>query len=86
MRIADGAPESHPALLPYDPGESPAVAGMTPTSAGFSGPAAGLEGGVRDLTGERLADLAAIEAACHAAQMTGMDARNAMLAHYQGQE
>jgi hypothetical protein len=69
MRIADGAPESHPTPLPYDPGASPGVAAATPRL----GPGTG-QGGVRDVTCERLAQLAAGEADTAAAQSAGMSA------------
>ncbi len=69
MIIASGTPEDHPTPLPLDASGLPAVAPPTPTAP--SGPE---QGGVRDLTGERLSQLAASEAECAAAQSYGMAA------------
>src|SRR5262245_54582942 len=79
MDIATGAAESHPTPLPYDPGMSPATARETVT-AGLLTPAD--QGGVRDLTGERLGQLASYEQDCAAAQSAGMAAENRRRDHY----
>lgn len=84
MDVATGASEDHPTPLPLDASQSPAVAPPTMTEPGFTGPRdqASLQGGVRDLTGERLADLGSIEAACQSAQSSGMGAENDRRHHY----
>jgi hypothetical protein len=69
MRIADGTAETHETPLPLDASHSPAVAAPTPAF-----PSGNQQGGVRDLTGERLAALAASAAECAAAQSAGMGA------------
>ena len=69
MRIADGAAETHETPLPMDTSATPAIAPPTP-----SFPAGKVQGAVRDLTGERLSQLAASEAECAAAQTYGMSA------------
>jgi hypothetical protein len=77
MRIEDGAAESHPTPLAIDASHSPGVVGATPAFA--SGTA---QGGVRDLTGERLSQLAASEAECASAQAFGMSADGGRREHY----
>jgi hypothetical protein len=69
MRIVDGQPEDHPNVLPLDATASPGVQAATPAFA--SGQQVG---GVRDLTGERLSQLAASEAKLGAAMTAGMTA------------
>jgi hypothetical protein len=70
--IATGNSESHPVL---QSSVIPATALPTAVMPGpLSGPSPVLESGVRDLTGERLADLETIEADCRAAQSAGMAA------------
>jgi hypothetical protein len=69
MRIADGTPEDHPTPLPIDTAATPAVVAPTPAF-----PSGNEQGGVRDLTGERLSQLAAAEANISAAQTAGMSA------------
>ena len=85
MKIATGTPEDHPTPLPYSPGDP--LAGVTPRTPVASGPAdAGpLQGGVRDLTGERLAQLAAGEADAGAAMAAGMAAEGDRRSGYQAQ-
>jgi hypothetical protein len=83
MNIADGTPESHPGSgatpLPYDPALSPGVGPPTAIQPGqLTGPT--IPG--RDTTGEYQSFMAEQEADCRAAQATGQNARNAMLAHY----
>jgi hypothetical protein len=77
VRIEDGAAESHPTPLAIDASHSPGVVGATPAFA--SGTA---QGGVRDLTGERLSQLAASEAECAAAQAFGQSADGGRRAGY----
>ena len=74
MDIATGSAESHPTPLALNP--QPAPDPVTPRFPGASGPSdAGPQvGGVRDTTGERLAQLAAGEAEWAAAQSAGMSA------------
>jgi hypothetical protein len=79
MDIASGRPESHPTPLPYDPGASPATAGPS-LIAGQQTPAD--QGPVFDAEGDQSSRLGGYEADIRAAQMTGQDARNAMLQHY----
>jgi hypothetical protein len=69
MRIADGSPESHETPLPLDASGLPAVASATATA-----PSGMEQGGVRDLTGERLSQLAASAADATAAMHAGMSA------------
>jgi hypothetical protein len=69
MRIEDGQPESHETLLPLDASATPGVVAATPRY-----PSGTEQGGVRDLTGERLSQLAESEAGCAAAQAYGMTA------------
>jgi len=85
--IATGTYSEAPSVLPFHAALSPAVAGVTQTTPVASGPPTSgpLVGGVRDLTGERLGQLAAAEADCRGAQSTAMSARDAMLGHYEGQ-
>jgi hypothetical protein len=69
MRIADGQSEDHPTPLPLNSSATPAVVAPTPRF-----PSGNEQGAVRDLTGERLNQLAASEAECAAAQAAGMSA------------
>jgi hypothetical protein len=69
VKIETGEAEAHPTPLALDASHSPAVVGPTPVFA-----AGNEQGGVRDLTGERLSQLAASEAECAAAQSYGMGA------------
>ena len=62
---------------------SPAVARL-PVTAGQLDPVTD-QMPQRDLTGERLADLAVMEADCRAAQAAGMSAEDDRRDHYQGQ-
>jgi hypothetical protein len=84
MKIATGQPEDHPTPLPLDASGLPGVAPPTVTAPGSDSPAnAGLQvGGVRDLTGERLSQLAAGEADWAAAMSAGMSADADRRAHY----
>jgi hypothetical protein len=68
VRIVDGQPEQHVTPLALNP--QPGVAPPTPRFPGASGPADAESqvSGVRDLTGERLSQLAASEAEFAAAQ------------------
>src|SRR6516162_1314803 len=83
MRIETGAPENPPGSgaspMPYNPAESPATARPTAIVPGqLSGPTVD----ARDTMGEYAGPLAASERDIATAQAAGMDARNAMLAHY----
>jgi hypothetical protein len=69
VNIATGASEPHPTPLPIDTSATPAVVPPTPVF-----PAGSAQGGVRDLTGERLSQLAAAEADAAAAMSLGMGA------------
>jgi hypothetical protein len=69
MNIATGTPEDHPTPLPVDASGLPGVAPPTAIASG-----AAVQGGVRDLTGERLSQLAAAEAQIAGAQSAGMAA------------
>jgi hypothetical protein len=69
VKIETGTPEDHPTPLPVDTSATPAVVAPTPRFPSGNG-----QGGVRDLTGERLSQLAASEAGCAAAQSAGMAA------------
>lgn len=71
MDIATGRPENHPTPFPYDPALSPALARQTPVS-----PSGSEQSGVRDLTGERLSQLASGEADARAAQSAAQGAEN----------
>jgi hypothetical protein len=75
MKIETGTPESHEGSgatpLPLDGSQSPALAGLTATFPSATS-REGNQGGVRDLTGERLAQLAADAADIAAAQQSGM--------------
>lgn len=77
MRIEDGQAEQHPTPLPLDASHSPGVAPATPAFA--SGTA---QGGARDLTGERLSQLASNEDEIAAAQSFGMSADGSRRQHY----
>jgi hypothetical protein len=79
MDIATGRPEDHPTPLPYDASQSPATA---PPTAIASAPSPGNQVGVFDAMGEQDSRLGGYEADIRAAQATGQNARNAMLAHY----
>lgn len=89
MDIATGVYSSaDPVLQLQDTGSGiTAVAGVTQTTPVASGPpdSGPLVGGVRDLTGERLGQLATGTADAAAAMSTAMDARNTMLGHYEAQ-
>jgi hypothetical protein len=71
MDIATGTPETHPTPLPIDASNSPGVQQPTAT-AGLLTPAD--QGPVRDLTGERLSQLAGYEQDITAAMHSGMAA------------
>jgi hypothetical protein len=77
VKIETGTPEDHPTPLPLDASASPGVVAATPRIPGGSE-----QGGVRDLTGERLARLAAGEADIAAAQSAGMAADAGRRQHY----
>ena len=77
MRIETGTPEDHPTPLPIDTSATPGVAAPTPVF-----PSGTEQGGVRDLTGERLSQLAASEAECAAAQSYGQNADGNRRQHY----
>ena len=79
MDIATGQPESHDSLLPYDASQSPATA--RPTSIA-SAPSPVNQVGVFDATADQAGRLGGYEADIRAAQASGQNARNAMLAHY----
>jgi hypothetical protein len=79
MRIQDGAAESHPTPLPYDPAACPGTARPTAIVPGqLSGPTAG----ARDTMGEYAAPLAASERDIAAAQASGMGAEHQRRDHY----
>jgi hypothetical protein len=79
VRIETGTPEDHPTPLPLDATATPGV--QRPTAvAGQLTPAD--QGAVRDLTGERLGQLAASEAECGAAMSLGMGADSARRTGY----
>jgi hypothetical protein len=78
MDIATGQPEQHPTPLPLDASTHPAV--VAPTAIN---PAGSLQGSVRDLTGERVQQLAAGEASAAAAMSAGMSADGDRRQHYQ---
>jgi len=80
MDIATGQPEDHPTPLPYDASQSPALA--RPTSIA-SAPSPVNQVGVFDATAEQGARLSGYEADVRAAQATGQNARNSMLAAYE---
>ena len=80
MDIATGAPEDHPTPLPYDAGASPALARPTTFD---SAPSPVNQVGVFDATAEQSGRLSGYEADCRAAQATGQNARNSMLAAYE---
>ena len=77
MDIATGAAESHPTPLPLDASASPGVQAATPRF-----PPGTEQSGVRDVTGERLSQLAAGEADIAAAQSAGMAADAGRRQHY----
>jgi hypothetical protein len=79
MEISTGTAESHPTPLPLDTSATPGVQQPT-TVAGQLTPAD--QGGVRDLTGERLGQLAGYEQDITAAQAAGMSAENGRRQHY----
>ena len=81
MKIAQGwqqFTEPHPSVLPIDTRLQPGV--QAPTLIADYAMAQMPE---RDLTGERIADLAVMEAACAAAQSDGMAADGARRTHYE---
>jgi hypothetical protein len=69
VRIEDGSAESHTPVLPLDASAIPAVVAATRIF-----PSGTEQGGVRDAAAERLAQLAASQAECAAAQAFGMSA------------
>jgi hypothetical protein len=79
MDIATGAAQAHEPLLPYSPENSPATAPPTPVA---SAPSPANQGTVRDLTGERLGQLAQAEADIRAAQASGFRAENGRRSGY----
>lgn len=80
--IATGTYTDALSLLPLDASASPATAGVTPIA---STPSPADQTPVMPYTSMLAEDMAAGEADCRAAQAAGMDARNAMLGHYQAQ-
>ena len=80
MDVATGRAEGHESLLPLDESQSPALA--RPTSIA-SGPSPVNQVGVFDATAEQSGRLSGYEADCRAAQATGQNARNSMLAAYE---
>jgi hypothetical protein len=86
VKIATGTAEQHETPLPYSPPDD-GLAGVTARAPGASGPpdAGVLVTGVRDLTGERLAQLAAGEADIASAQASGMAAEGDRRSGYQAQ-
>lgn len=78
MQISTGQAESHETPLPYDPGESPAVAPVTPVVGQLSGPT--YDG--RDTVGEFQAQMHADVADVAAAQAAGMAAEHGRRDHY----
>jgi hypothetical protein len=84
VKIATGTAEQHETPLPYSPPDD-GLAGVTARAPGASGPpdAGVLVTGVRDLTGERLAQLAAGEADAGAAMAAGMAAEHDRRNHYE---
>src|SRR5690242_14599533 len=78
VHLATGQPEDHPTPLPLNSAGLPGVAPATP---GF--PPGSEQGGVRDLTGERLSQLAAGEADAAAAMAAGMAAEAGRRQHYE---
>jgi hypothetical protein len=79
MDVATGASESHESLLPLDESQSPATA--RPTSIA-SAPSPVNQVGVFDATADQAGRLSTYEADIRAAQATGQNARNSMLASY----
>jgi hypothetical protein len=77
MEIATGNAQSHPTPLPLDTSATPGV--VAPTVIFSSGTE---QGAVRDLTGERLSQLAASEAEISASQTYGMSADGGRRTHY----
>ena len=77
MRIETGTSEPHETPLPLDASATPGVVAATPRFPSWTE-----QGGVRDLTGERLSQLAASEAECAAAQSAGMSADSGRRAKY----
>jgi hypothetical protein len=69
VKIETGTPEDHPTPLLLDASATPAVVAATPRF-----PSGTEQGGVRDLTGERLSQLAASEAEAASARAFGMSA------------
>ncbi len=69
MKIATGQAEQHPTPLPIDTAATPGVVSPTPRF-----PSGIEQSGVRDLTGERLSQLADSEAEIAAAQSFGVSA------------
>jgi hypothetical protein len=78
VKIETGQAEDHPTPLPVDTSATPAVVAPTPRF-----PSGNQQGVVRDLTGERLSQLAASEAECAAAQASGMAADSGRRTGYQ---
>lgn len=73
MDISTGQPETHQALLPLNGAESPAVAGVTPVAGQMT---SADQTPARDLTGERLGQLAGYAQDITAAQHAGMTAED----------
>ena len=82
FNVADGSYSEAPSVLPLEASASPAVAGVTPV-AGQLTPSDQTPG--RDLTGERLGQLASYEQDITAAQHAGMGAEHDRRAGYQAQ-
>jgi hypothetical protein len=80
MKIATGASEDHPTPLAVNPSASPGVAPVTPRSGDTPGGSQTAPG--RDLTAERLSQLAASEAECAASMSYGMSADGTRRQHY----
>jgi hypothetical protein len=80
LDIATGQMSSPDPLQPLDASGVPALAPPTPAS-----PSGNEQGGVMPTTAMNLEQQRQGEADCAAAMQTGMDARNAMLGHYEGQ-
>jgi hypothetical protein len=78
MKISTGASESHETPLPYDPGESPAVAPVTLVAGQLSGPTYD----ARDTVGEFQAQMHAGAADVSAAMSLGMAAEHGRRDHY----
>lgn len=84
--IATGASGPTPDAVQPSPRDS-GLAGTTPVTPGLPGDRTwpGAQGGVFDAAGQQAWIIKHVEADARAAQATAMDARDAMLAHYQAQ-